>query len=71
MSPSPIFPPRRASEIGLLGINRHDLKIGTNHEEIELTTSGIALPSFEYHSSFKDARGRYQATFGIGDGMQE
>jgi len=66
-----IFSPGGASEIGLFGVDGDDLKIGTNHEEIELAAGGFALPGFNDDSSFKHTRGRHEATSGCGDGVEK
>lgn len=71
MSALPVLPPGRAGQLCLLGVYRYDLEIGANHEEIELSTGGLALSSFENDSSFEDARRRYQAASSLSDGIEE
>ena len=47
-----------AGEFCLLCIDRDDLEIGANHEEIELAPGGFALPSFQNDACFNHTGGR-------------
>jgi hypothetical protein len=63
--------PGRADKVGLVGVYRYDLEIGTNHEEIELAARGLAQSAFENDSSFENTSGGYQAASGCSDGIEE
>ena len=53
-----VFAPGGAGEVGLFGVHRHDLEIGSDDEEIEFAAGGFTLSSFEDDSSFEYSRSR-------------
>ena len=53
--------PGGASQFRLFCIDREDLEISANQEEIELPSGSFALSAFDNDSSFEHVRRRYQA----------
>jgi hypothetical protein len=59
-----VLAPGRPRDIRLLGIDWHDLQGSANHKEIELASSGLALPALDNDSGFKYCCGRDEPSLG-------